>query len=758
MQPQLNRKYRALVFSLLLTGLFFQSLTAQSLGTWREYFSYQSLQAVSSSSDRIWAASAYGLISYNPETEELERFGRLAGLAEASIEAIAADPLSGKVVIAYKNGNIDILEGLRVRNIDALKNAGSLPGKKIHEIYIDGSRAYLSADFGILIIDLLGAEVSQTAYIGMAGSQIAVWSIIRLGEEIFAATEEGIKKARANANLQDFRVWEKLSISGSPEKVRFLSKNGNDLYASGEKILYSLKASGFEPIYSSKGKIHHQTVFRNNLLLIEEHDSAFGLIELSGEGDILHEYRNRLLERPVQVISRERAIWLVDSINGLIEVHQGAFSKIEINSPPSITSGEMLMLDKNLYLAAANPFRADAGTENGLLRYSGQWEDLISERDSMPMLHTLRRDPVNGSVWAASYGGGLLNIDAAGNKKILREPLLSPDRNMARGYYTGGLEFDAEGRLWVSSSGAIDNLSCRDIDGSMVKFQAPFPASGALGRILIDEENQKWIIAPGGNGLVVFNHGFSVADKRDDQWKWYRPGPGNGNLPDNDVLSMAVDRNGFIWIGTASGVAIIQCPQLVFTATSCEAYLPLVERDGFNTRLFSGERVQAISVDAANRKWIGTDKGVWLISEEGENVLLHFNTGNSPLASNNIFAIEIDHQSGEVYFATGSGLSSYRADAIEGSESGSTVFVYPNPVVPEYQGPVVIKGVPDGATIRITSTDGRLIYSMRAQGGQVVWTGKDRNGNRPPSGVYLILVQSKTKTNKLSGKIILINK
>jgi ligand-binding sensor domain-containing protein len=70
---------------------------------------------------------------------------------------------------------------------------------------------------------------------------------------------------------------------------------------------------------------------------------------------------------------------------------------------------------------------------------------------------------------------------------------------------------------------------------------------------------------------------------------------GNGNLPDNNVLCVARDKSGFIWVGTSKGIGIIQCPQDATSQQTCEAILPIVQQDNFAGYLFQNEMVQSIA-------------------------------------------------------------------------------------------------------------------------------------------------------------------
>ena len=123
---------------------------------------------------------------------------------------------------------------------------------------------------------------------------------------------------------------------------------------------------------------------------------------------------------------------------------------------------------------------------------------------------------------------------------------------------------------------------------------------------------------------------------------------------------MAVDRDGQLWIGTDQGVAVIYAPGNVFGGGSYDAQQIMVEEEGYLHPLLETENVTAIAVNGNNEKWLGTDKaGVFLMSADGTEELLHFTDANSPLLSNSIQSIKIA-SNGEVYFATSLGIVSYK--------------------------------------------------------------------------------------------------
>jgi hypothetical protein len=163
-------------------------------------------------------------------------------------------------------------------------------------------------------------------------------------------------------------------------------------------------------------------------------------------------------------------------------------------------------------------------------------------------------------------------------------------------------------------------------------------------------------------------------------------------------------------------------------------------------------------VDGADRKWIGTRNGVWLITPDAQKIVYHFTADSTPLLGNDVRNIAIDPVTGEVFFATAAGICSFRSTATEGGERNENVLVFPNPVPPGYTGAIAIRGLVDGAIVKIVTPDGRLIYQTNALGGQAVWDGRDYKGRKIVTGVYLVLISDDTRHEKASGKIIFIGK
>jgi hypothetical protein len=235
----------------------------------------------------------------------------------------------------------------------------------------------------------------------------------------------------------------------------------------------------------------------------------------------------------------------------------------------------------------------------------------------------------------------------------------------------------------------------------------------------------------------------------------------NGRVITNEVFSFAEDMNGNLWLGTNQGILVIYSPGELFTGGSVYAREILVpRRDGtdFADALLETRKITSIEVDGSNRKWIGTAAGgAFLVSENGLEQIYNFNTGNSPLLSNSISDIAVDGATGEVFFGTDKGVISFRGTATTGASDYSDVKVFPNPVRETYDGPIAISGLLAETTVKITDIGGNLVNELRSDGGQAIWDGKDFNGNRVATGVYLVFMTNRQPTAAHVTKILFIH-
>ncbi|WP_298736687.1 two-component regulator propeller domain-containing protein [uncultured Chitinophaga sp.] len=736
------------------------------IGHWREHLPYTQATAVVSANGKVFCATGYNMFAVTAGDHDITRYTKLNGLHDAGISAIGADN-QGRVLIGYSNGNLDLLKNEQVYNLPDILRKNIQGDKTIQSVYFFRGMAWVSTGFGIVVVNTDRQETADTYIIGDDGRYTAVYGLSADNNFIYAATAEGVKRAPlSGVNLANYHNWTPVMQGLPAAPVQSIIYLQQRLICLQQDKLFSLEQNGWEPWYADGRHINTISADQQHLLVCQQAQATDGarVLQLLPDGTIANSLQHPLIQAPMQAATLEGSTWIADSRQGLVLYENNSFSSLTPNAPAGVVGGNMLFVNNSLWATAGavSANWAPTGNRNGYFVFEqDEWHNFNA--DTQPYLDTitdllpLAADP-GGSHYIGSFSKGLLVLDALGNHHLVAQPTIPAPTDDPAASRVSGLAVDAAGNLWLSAYGADRNLLVKKPDNSWQQFRIPYAHTyNALSDILVDDNDQKWIISPRGNGLFVFNHGNSLENTADDRWMLFRSGAAQGNLPSDDVRCLARDKDGWIWVGTTRGIAIFSCAQNVFT-TGCSAYLPIVQQDNFAGYLFRDEQVNTIAVDGANQKWVGTQNGVWLISSRGEKILAHFNTANSPLPDNAVSRIAIHPLTGEVFFATGLGLVSFRANATEGAQgmTADSVLVFPNPVPPGYGGTIAIRGLVQNARVKITDINGRLVFETRAQGGQAVWSGKDYTGRRPQSGIYLIFATDLNGTEHLATKIAFI--
>ncbi len=753
--------------------LSLQAQAQQSLppvGFWREHLPYNSAIDVAASASLIFCATPYSLFTVQKDDHSIDRLSRVTGLSETGISCIAYDNANSKLFIAYSNSNIDILYNNVVRNIPDIKRDNISGNKTIYNIYPSGHNYYLSTGLGVIVIDGDRYEVKDSWFIGAGGNSVQVNGFTSDQTYFYAATSEGLKRAPiSNTHLADYNNWQLISGTGGlpAGACQNVTTVGSKLLIQKNDSIYVQDVNSWNFLYADGFSFTATSSTGGMLQICEEQNSVGRVVFLNPDGTV-----SRILSQATPLSLPRKAIldnnepWVADQYGGLSHFTATGYEQYKPNSPESIASGQLCVSN--------GIFHAASGAVNDSWNYQyngdgifnlvdGTWDNI--NRYRFPVLDTLLDfialtvDPVDGSLWAGSYGGGLLHIRPGPVFDIIKQQYLGVTIGDPGSYRVGGLTFDKNNNLWIANYGAAQPLRVKKQDNTWYSFAVPFLLNeNAMGPMIADDFQHLWIVSPKGNGVLCYDPGSSLESIGDDHWRLYAAGPGNGNLPSADVRCVAKDRDGFIWIGTADGIGVIQCAEQVFSGSGCEAIKPIAQQGGFSNYLFKGLAVQSIAVDGANRKWVATRNGVWLISPSGDKIIYQFTEDNSPLLSSEVSNIAIDGSNGEVFFATKKGICSFRGTATEPEETKKELLVFPNPVPPGYTGSIAIRGLTEGSIVKITELDGRLVYQTRALGGQAIWDGKDYRGNKRSSGVYLVLASNEEKTVNSSARIVFLSK
>jgi hypothetical protein len=730
------------------------------IGAWQSYYPYNVADAVAAGDGKIYAGSI-GMLQYDALKNEYTSYSKVNGMNDAGISKMGYEPSTQSLVIIYQSSNIDIFQNGDFFNLPDIKEANIIASKKISNVKFYNGDAYCATGLGIVVLNLIKHEVRTTYPMVIGGIQASVQDVLFKNDSIYAFTNRGVYTADARSKqLEDILNWTKVGNNSFNHSAALNDK----IFVCNDNDLFEFTPNGSPNyLYSSPRFVTDLEVLGSKLYVGDFEN--FGMIKIFDNQGVLQDSIVGLA--PKQLAVYEDKILEADFFQGVISIDENKNARLySIPGPAVAYVHNLKVIDGKLHILHGG---VDIGhnalfSRSGLSVYdNGNWK-IINQFAGYPMMDTISdiltilKDPNSGKFILPSYGTGLmeLNADYTFHKLTKSEPL-SVNSSIPNNYLCSDAELDNFNNLWVIMSNADNNILLKNRTGTWFKYNIPLSNDyKVLGDAVVDNANQLWVILPRANGLAVYNTNNTFENTSDDQYRFYRAGAIAGNLASTGVLSIAKDKDGKLWVGTDDGISIINCPESALTSSGCQAENKIVQYDALAAdKLFKEENVTTIAVDEANRKWVGTGNGAWLISADAEKVLARFTTANSPLPSNSISKIEIDKATGLVYIGTDRGLVAYRGGAVEGANESAEPFTFPNPVPSGYTGTIAIKNLIDEADVRITDAAGNLVYRGKALGGQLIWDGLTYTGQRPQSGVYYIFATSKDGNKRQDGKFAL---
>ncbi len=773
-----SRLFVVIGLVLLAEGSFSQLRT---LGSWKMFLPYGNSFGACDGGDRVYEAGSKSIFSYEKSSGIIQTYDKASGLSDLGITKISYDPNTKFLAIVYNNSNLDfIYNGTDVYNVPDFKNLATTGAVNVYSVSFLNGNAYVSSDLGISVVDLTRMQVSNTYLIGANGSQLKVYATTFDSVNIYAATPVGVRYASRNAaNLQDFNSWSTFSLAQNipAKKTTYIQAFNNKIYAvipsgNGSDTLYQYNIVGnsWSPAFSAVADSITGLNQTNGSLYFSAWDSPSGstgyLGKIDAAGNLTY---NQTLghSRPAGWFESNGVSWEPDYYIGLVQRIGNTVQRIIPEGPQS---ANVFALDcKNGVLNVA-PGGVDqswsaVGNLDGFFVYkNGTWQNhnqytdgALNGINDFICTASIRS---TGTTYYGSFFWGLAELNqSTGNITMI-------DKNSPVGLLQGEvgdssrtkitcLYADSSDNLWIGNA-APSLIKVIRPDGTWRKFTTAFSPL-LLKKMIVDQYGQVWASTFQPGGVMVLNYGADMDNTADDKYAFLQSGANAGNLPSNNVFSLAVDHTGNVWVGTDAGIGIFYCPGNVFQG-GCDATQIKVTLNGYVGYLFGRQTVRALAVDAANRMWVGTTDGLWLISNDGQTTYQNFTTDNSPLPDNEITDITINDATGEVFIGTDGGLVSYQGDAIGPSCADCNgALVYPNPVKPDYSGPIAIKGLTDNAYVKITDIDGHLIFQGRANGTQMIWNGNGYDGARAKSGVYLVFSSTDLGKQKQVAKILITN-
>jgi hypothetical protein len=99
------------------------------IGSWQDHLSYNNRVSITYGNEVVYCASESAIFSYDTKEKTIERMNLITGLSDIEITQIRFNTYNNKLIVAYKNGNIDIIDqNKKVTNLSFIKNNSSITG------------------------------------------------------------------------------------------------------------------------------------------------------------------------------------------------------------------------------------------------------------------------------------------------------------------------------------------------------------------------------------------------------------------------------------------------------------------------------------------------------------------------------------------------------------------------------------------------------------------------------------------------------
>ncbi|MDI1233540.1 MAG: two-component regulator propeller domain-containing protein [bacterium] len=751
---------KLLYFLLLLSTTIWAQNQPVAIGNWRIHLNYQNVKQLAEVKNKIYCASTNGLYYYDKENRVTERLSPINGFSGYNVDAIHTVEDKDLLIIAYTGGDIEFVKNNTVTLNEDIKRKIIIGDKKINHINSVGDFAYFSTSFGLLEYNLVKNEFRNSYLnIGPNGTQVEILSSAVLNDSIFVTTKIGILKGSLNPsiNLSDYNNWF-VSKTASIRSTYIASFN-NNLYSEIDSSLYIYK-QGQWSLYETGNNliVTNINVFHNKLLI-----GVFGKHIITEDNQSIKTY-NTVNVLNYCILDKDNDYWHASPQYGLVSMGSAGSYSFYPNGPRSKDNFNFINADGKLYCSAgafSSTTYAPEFNSNRFYTFDNfNWQNSESSplTDNMFDFTYMATNKANGNLFIGTHGKGLIQLQNGTPIKVYDETNSPMQKRGGAFCIVSGLAIDKGNNLWVSNFDIDSALLQLSNKGAWTRYKLPLKQ---LGPMTIDSRNNKWIITPRSapsNGILFFSDKGTIT-QNDDISILLNANKGSGSLPSNSITALAFTKDGELLVGTDQGYGRIRSPNNILNGGNFDFERIIVSVEvGTNLGgyLLGSEYINCITLDGADRRWIGTNNGAWLLAEDGETILQHFTIDNSPLLSNNVISIGILESTGEVFFGTDKGIISYKSNALNESKDLSKIVIYPNPVKPDFDGEIAITGLASNTLVKITDINGQLVYQTTSNGGMATWNCRTFDGTRPATGVYLAFCINSDGTQTGMGKILFI--
>lgn len=741
--------------------------TAIQTYNWKTYTSFNSVTTIVEIQDELWVGTKGGIIVYDTAGKQLRSFTTANGLLELSVSTIFHDEKSGSVFVGYENGIIDVYRNGSWSHItDILDASKQYPNRRVNGMVSREDTLYVATAFGLVFFDTrtltpLGQlDKFESLPSLTAVNRIAIWK-----NELYALTPKILLKiSLQNTSLLSLQIannWSIVQETGFLKDSEFFTQmkvSNQYLYIANSDFVFRYNGVRIDTIDRADYPIRDLQIVSNSIVYVY---SAFS-IRFAGSSSILYFSHN---EQNIPIGSISAGLFTKNAF--FVGFQNTGFGKVLATNSFNLFQNDGIISNAVTSIgidSKSAPWIATGGNPAGFgfsYKLEDRWK--FYEKVNTPFIRDNVYDNVsaleNGEVWLSSFGVGTIRaIPTDSGYDLIRydntnSPLVGAVDSDPNYVITGQTCLDFSGNRFVINRWTKNGpLFCVLTPNNEWKTfgESRFTNDNfEYDQVQMDRFGTFWVKSANRfqqRGILFFNYNRTFDDKSDDIWGTINETFGS-NMP--NPTAMAVDDNSVVWVGTTSGIwrimntsAILQNPQRP----------PSITR----SQLLSNISINHIAVDAINQKWVSTNEGIWVLNEDGTEVVQILTTSNSPLITNVISTIGIDKKNGIVYVGTSIGLQSFETPIVTPANQFS-LECYPSPFVIRQHSFMTINGLEIDSEVRILTSSGTLVKFYNTTSGSLNWDGKDMNGQYVPSGIYIVSAHSGINNTTSVKKVFVKN-
>jgi ligand-binding sensor domain-containing protein len=736
------------LFYLLIVLFLAEKSFAQNFNVWNVYADLKNVNALVPAENGFAGAASGGVFFYNKTDDTYKSLSKADGLSSQNYTAGNIDP-QGRYWFGSTDGYINIYDpkdGSINRIIDIAKTDKNQ--KQINHVYIKGDTVLVSSSFGLSLINSKSLVFMDTFLkLGSFSAEGSVYNSYK-SSLIYVVTENGIAVQKpGTTNLSAPESWNNFRLSSdiAASSVKKVFEYQSKMYAVTGNGIFILSGNQWQKFLFDTRALIDAVVDGNNIYAITSNI----LFKYDGSTSSVL-YENYTINfNTLALIGNEIHL---GTTNGIVKLSGGQPIFYRPNSPATNSFLNMSVSPEGkLYAATGKDARGV-----GVLEFDGEnWE--VFNFSNTPEF--ISNDFYNvyaakdSSVIMTNWGQGfaILKNGKVENYTWNNSGMVGIPKDQKFIVITDAKK-DSKGNLWVTNlqSGAQRPLTMMTKNKQFFHygFNAPqINEFDLVDKLVIDNNDTKWFtVTVGDAGLYYFNENNTNSILNDDTQGYISR---NDGLASDVPTSLAIDRRGYLWVGTSAGINII-----------FDTKKPNLKTPGSTVLSMRNQSVTCIAVDPVDQKWVGTKDGLYLLSSDGTQVIRSFNSSNSPIPNNEIKSLAINPMNGQVYIGTDYGVAVFSTTFIEPKESFGTINVYPNPFIINGSNTIItIDGLIRDSEIKVLDVSGKLIRSLQTPGGRVAtWDVKDIEGNYVQTGIYILVIHDKEANSVATAKVAVIRK